>query len=101
MGVGSHPSASKALCSFFAKTADLKSAVPADIPLLTHNGAPFGRWWCEQSQPTAKWAPFILRVMASRVENRRSNCSLPVVSRLGFRHVTSVRFGLVLFPVRR
>src|ERR1700722_9348488 len=35
----------------------------------------------------------------SRVENRRSNCSLPVVSRLGFRLVTSVRFGLVLFPV--
>src|ERR1700686_4273121 len=24
----------------------------------------FGKWWCEQSQPTAKWAPFILRVMA-------------------------------------
>src|SRR6202521_2645786 len=38
-------------------------------------------------------------VMGSRVENRRSNCSLPVVSRLGFRLVTSVRFGLVLFPV--
>jgi len=35
----------------------------------------------------------------SRVENRRSNCSLPVVSRRGFRRVTSVRFGLVLFPV--
>src|ERR1700674_4032744 len=35
----------------------------------------------------------------SRVENRRSNCSLPVVSRLGFRRATSVRFGLVLFPV--
>jgi hypothetical protein len=35
----------------------------------------------------------------SRVENRRSNCSLPVVSRPGFRLVTSVRFGLVLFPV--
>jgi hypothetical protein len=35
-----------------------------------------------------------------RVESRRrSNCSLPVVSRLGFRLVTSVRFGLVLFPV--
>jgi hypothetical protein len=37
--------------------------------------------------------------MGSRVENRRSNCSLPVDSRLGFRRVTSVRFGLVLFPV--
>jgi hypothetical protein len=36
---------------------------------------------------------------ASRVENRRSNGSLPVVSRLGFRRATSVRFGLVLFPV--
>jgi hypothetical protein len=40
-----------------------------------------------------------ISVMASRVENRRSNCSLPVVSRRGFRLVTSVRFGLVLFPV--
>src|SRR5258705_4021352 len=38
-------------------------------------------------------------VTGSRVENRRSNCSLPGVSRLGFRLVTSVRFGLVLFPV--
>ena len=36
---------------------------------------------------------------ASRVENRRSDCSLPVVSRLGFRPATSVRVGLVLFPV--
>src|ERR1700693_3491723 len=40
-----------------------------------------------------------LSVIESRVENRRSNCSLPVVNRLGFRLVTSVRFGLVLFPV--
>src|SRR6266567_6989681 len=24
----------------------------------------FGKWWSQQSQPTAKWAPFILRVMA-------------------------------------
>src|ERR1700733_4822389 len=38
-------------------------------------------------------------VIESRVENRRSNCSLPVVNRLGFRLVTSVRFGFVLFPV--
>ena len=37
--------------------------------------------------------------IASRVENRRSNCSLPVDIRLGFRRATSVRFGLVLFPV--
>jgi hypothetical protein len=36
---------------------------------------------------------------ASRVENRRSDCSLPVVIGRGFRRVTSVRFGLVLFPV--
>jgi hypothetical protein len=35
----------------------------------------------------------------SRVENRRSDFSLPVVIWLGFRRVTSVRFGLVLFPV--
>jgi hypothetical protein len=37
--------------------------------------------------------------MGSRVENRRNDCSLPVVSRRGFRLITSVRFGLVLFPV--
>src|SRR6202035_2757692 len=37
--------------------------------------------------------------MSSRVENRRSDCSLPVDIRRGFRRVTSVRFGLVLFPV--
>ena len=37
--------------------------------------------------------------MGSRVENRRSDGSLPVVIRQGFRLVTSVRFGLVLFPV--
>ena len=37
--------------------------------------------------------------IASRVENRRSGCSLPVVIGRGFRRVTSVRFGLVLFPV--
>ena len=40
-----------------------------------------------------------MSAIASRVENRRSNCSLPVVSRRGFRLVPSVRFGLVLFPV--
>jgi len=32
--------------------------VHADILLLTHNGAPFGKWWCQQPQLTAKWAPF-------------------------------------------
>ena len=37
--------------------------------------------------------------MASRVENRRSDCSLPVDIRRGFRRATAVRFGLVLFPV--
>jgi hypothetical protein len=37
--------------------------------------------------------------IASRVENRRSNCSLPVDVGRGFRRVASVRFGLVLFPV--
>src|SRR5258708_35615795 len=41
----------------------------------------------------------VINVIASRVENRRSNGSLPVVSRLGFRRATAVRFGLVLFPV--
>jgi hypothetical protein len=40
-----------------------------------------------------------MRCFAGRVENRRSNCSLPVVIQLGFRLVTSVRFDLVLFPV--
>src|SRR6266498_2040146 len=24
----------------------------------------FAKWWSQQSQPTAKWAPFILRVIA-------------------------------------
>ena len=38
-------------------------------------------------------------VIGSRVENRRSDCSLPVAIRRGFRRVASVRFGLVLFPV--
>ena len=37
--------------------------------------------------------------MESRVENRRSDCSLPVDIRRSFRRATSVRFGLVLFPV--
>src|SRR5664280_2365157 len=37
--------------------------------------------------------------MESRVENRRSDCSLPVDIRRGFRRATSVRFGVVLFPV--
>ena len=40
-----------------------------------------------------------MSVIESRVENRRSDGSLPVVIRRGFRRVTSVRFGLVLFPV--
>jgi hypothetical protein len=34
--------------------------VHADILFLVHNGAPFGKWWCGQSQPTAKWAPFYI-----------------------------------------
>src|SRR5690349_19061905 len=37
--------------------------------------------------------------MAGRVENRRSDFSLPVVSRLGFRAPPQSGFGLVLFPV--
>ena len=37
--------------------------------------------------------------MASRVENRRSGCSLPVARGFSFRFVASVRFGLALFPV--
>jgi hypothetical protein len=40
-----------------------------------------------------------MSVTASRVENRRSDCSLPVDIRRGFRLATAVRFGLVLFPV--
>jgi len=35
----------------------------------------------------------------SRVENRRSDFSLPVDIRRSFRRATSIRFGLVLFPV--
>ena len=42
---------------------------------------------------------WFVNVVASRVENRRSDCSLPVDIGLGFRRATSVRFGLVLFPV--
>ena len=34
--------------------------VHADILFLVHNGAPFGRWWCGQSQLTVKWAPFYI-----------------------------------------
>ncbi len=37
--------------------------------------------------------------VASRVENRRSGCSLPVARGFSFRFVASVRFGLALFPV--
>jgi len=40
-----------------------------------------------------------LFLIASRVENRRSDCSLPVDIRRSFRRATAVRFGLVLFPV--
>ena len=36
----------------------------------------------------------VTSVNASRVESRHSDCSLPVVSGLGFRLVTSVRVGL-------
>jgi hypothetical protein len=35
----------------------------------------------------------------SRVENRRSDYSLPLDIWLGFRCATSVRFGIALFPV--
>ena len=38
--------------------------VHANILFLVHNGAPFGKWWSQQSQPTEKWAPFILREIA-------------------------------------
>src|SRR5271170_1020878 len=38
--------------------------IHANILFLFHNGAPFGRWWSNQSHPTSKWAPFILRAMA-------------------------------------
>src|ERR1019366_4488983 len=41
----------------------------------------------------------VMSVIASRVENRRSNVSLPVDTRRGFRRATAVRFGVVLFPV--
>src|SRR2546428_3178333 len=43
--------------------------------------------------------PYFGLSLGSRVENRRSNCSLPVDSGRGFRRVSAVRFGLVLFPV--
>jgi hypothetical protein len=42
-----------------------------------------------------------MSVIETRAENRRSDCSLPVDIRRGFRRVTSVRFGLVMFPAAR
>jgi hypothetical protein len=42
----------------------------------------------------------VVGVMASRVEDRRSDCSLPVAVGLGFASPASIRFGLALFPVR-
>jgi hypothetical protein len=45
------------------------------------------------------WCGPMMRVRASRVENRRSEVSLPVGVRRGFRQVLSIRFALVLFPV--
>jgi hypothetical protein len=38
--------------------------VHANILFLIHDGAPFGQCDLQQSQATAKWAPFILRVIA-------------------------------------
>jgi hypothetical protein len=32
--------------------------VEPNILFTVHEGAPFRRWWCEQSQPTPRGAPF-------------------------------------------
>src|SRR6202521_1156897 len=69
-------------------------AMPPRSASLAPNYSRFGLIW----MPDALGGP-VVGAIASRVENRRSNCSLPVVNRLGFRRATSVRFGLVLFPV--
>jgi hypothetical protein len=34
--------------------------VNANMLFLIHDGAPFGKWWSEQSQLTAKWAFYIV-----------------------------------------
>jgi len=54
---------------------------------------------CHKLAPSVRPRVGILSEIGSRVENRRSDCSLPVDIWLGFRRATSVRFGLVLFPV--
>jgi hypothetical protein len=46
-------------------------------------------YWQSDDSPAAGTARLV-SLMPSGVENRRSNCSLPVVNRLGFRPVTSV-----------
>jgi hypothetical protein len=38
----------------------------------------FGKWWSQQSQPTAKWAPFILRMMAMIHRQVRNSAQLPL-----------------------
>src|SRR6266404_7630736 len=37
----------------------------------------FGKWWSQQSQPTAKGAPFILRVIACSIRGDVKNILLP------------------------
>jgi len=36
----------------------------------------FGKWWCEQSQPTATWAPFILRGMGIFQQPSRTSADI-------------------------
>src|ERR1700733_5656955 len=36
--------------------------VEPNILFTVHKGAPFRRWWCEQSQPTPRGRPFIMRL---------------------------------------
>ena len=63
------------------------------------NGHKAGNRGHSQGKPTAD-RDSSTRRETSRVENRRSDCSLPVDSRIGFRLATSVRFGFCfLFPL--
>ena len=66
----------------------LRAGDPSHSAILVHNGAPFGRGRCERSQPTAKWAPFILRAKPVRdsylesapcVDTKRITFGWPVI----------------------
>src|SRR5205814_6777560 len=57
--------------------------------------------WKSTSSNTRRWLRGHGSRYLSRVENRRSGFSLPVACGLGFRFAASIRFDLVLVPLRR